>query len=174
LEDCGAAGIVLPSIFEEEIEAEAAQVERLTTARAESFPEALSYFPAAIDCGTGPHEYLETIRRTREAVAVPVIASLNGASRSAWHDYAKLVEEAGASAIELNLYFVPSDLCLTGPEVEDLHLDALRSAKAASALPRAVKLSPYFSVPGNMAMALSEPARTGSFCSIAFTSPISI
>ena len=88
------------------------------TARGESFPEALSYFPAAIDCGTGPHEYLETIRRTREAVAVPVIASLNGASRSGWHDYAKLVEEAGASAIELNLYFVPSDLCLTGPEVE--------------------------------------------------------
>jgi dihydroorotate dehydrogenase (fumarate) len=161
LEDCGAAGIVLPSIFEEEIEAEAAQAQRLTTAHGESYAEALSYFPAGIGYGTGSHGYLELIRRARESVAIPVIASLNGAGRSGWHDYAKLVEEAGASAIELNLYFVPSDLSLTGVQVESLHLDVLKSVKAAATIPVAVKVGPYFSAPGNMAMALSEAGADG-------------
>lgn len=93
LEDCGAAAVVLPSIFEEEIEAEAAESERLTIARGESFAEALSYFPAAIGYGIRPHAYLDLIRRAREALAIPVIASLNGISPAGWRDYARLVEE---------------------------------------------------------------------------------
>ena len=161
LEDCGAAAVVLPSIFEEEIEAEEAEVERLTSFRGESFPEALSYFPAEVNYSIGPQAYLENLRRAREAVAIPVIASLNGISRSGWCDYARLVEKAGANAIELNAYFVPSDLSLTGVEVENLYLDLVRSVKSAVSIPVAVKLSPYFSAPGRMAIALAEAGADG-------------
>ena len=161
LEDCGAAAVVLPSIFEEQIEAEEAETERLTTFRGESFPEALSYFPAAIDHSTGPQRYLENLRRAREAVAIPVIASLNGISRSGWCDYARLVEQAGADAIELNAYLVPSDLSLSGVEVETLYLEVVRSVKSAVSIPVAVKLSPYFSAPGRMAIALAGAGADG-------------
>jgi len=161
LEDCGAAAVVLPSIFEEQIEAEEAETERLTTFRGESFPEALSYFPAAIDHSTGPQRYLENLRRAREAVAIPVIASLNGISRSGWCDYAQLVEQAGADAIELNAYFVPSDLSLSGVEVETLYLDVVRSVKSAVSIPVAVKLSPYFSALGRVALALAAAGADG-------------
>ena len=161
LEDCGAAAVVLPSIFEEEIEAEEAETERLTILRSESFPEALSYFPAAVNYSIGPQAYLENLRRAREAIAIPVIASLNGISRSGWCDYAQSVEQAGANAIELNAYFVPSDLSLTGGEVEHLYLDPLRSVKSAVSIPIAVKLSPYFSAPGRMAIALAEAGADG-------------
>lgn len=125
----------------------------MTVARGESFPEALTYFPAAVAYGTGPHEPLEIIRRAREAVAIPVIASLNGISASGWRNYAQLVEEAGASAIELNPYFIPSDLALSGREVENFYLEVVKSVKAAVSIPVAVKLSPYFSTPGHMALA---------------------
>jgi dihydroorotate dehydrogenase (fumarate) len=161
LEDCGAAAVVLPSIFEEQIEAEEAETERLTIFRGESFPEALSYFPAAVKYSTGPQAYLEQLRRAREAIAIPVIASLNGVSRSGWCDYARLVENAGASAIELNAYFVPSDLSLAGTEVENLYLDVVRSVKSVVSIPVAVKLSPYFSAPGRMLMALAEAGADG-------------
>jgi dihydroorotate dehydrogenase (fumarate) len=161
LEDCGAAAVVLPSIFEEQIEAEEAESERLTTFRGESFPEALSYFPAAVNYSIGPQAYLENLRRAREAVAIPVIASLNGISGSSWCDYAQLVEQAGANAIELNAYFVPSDLSLMGVEVEKLYLDLVRSVKSAVSIPAAVKLSPYFSAPGHMAISLAEAGADG-------------
>ena len=161
LEDCGAAAVVLPSIFEEQIEAEEAETERLTTFRGESFPEALSYFPAAIDHSTGPQRYLENLRRAREAVAIPVIASLNGISRSGWCDYARLVEQAGADAIELNAYLVPSDLSLSGVEVETLYLEVVRSVKSAVSIPVAVKLSPYFSALGRVALALAAAGADG-------------
>jgi dihydroorotate dehydrogenase (fumarate) len=161
LEDCGAAAVVLPSIFEEQIETEEAESERLTTFSAESFPEALSYFPAAVNFSVGPQVHLETLRRAREAIAIPVIASFNGVSRSGWCDYARLVEQAGANAIELNAYFVPSDLSLTGAEVESLYLDVVRSVKSAVSIPVAVKLSPYFSAPGRMAIALAEAGADG-------------
>jgi dihydroorotate dehydrogenase (fumarate) len=140
LEDCGAAAVVLPSIFEEQIEAEEAETERLTTFRGENFPEALSYFPAAVDDSVGAQAYLEKLRRARESIAVPVIASLNGISRAGWCDYARLVEQAGASAIELNAYFVPSDLSLTSAQVENRYLDMVRSVKSVVSIPIAVKL----------------------------------
>lgn len=161
LEDCGAGAVVLPSIFEEQIAAEEAEAERLTIARSESFAEALSYFPAAIGSGTGPYAYLDLIRRAREAVAIPVIASLNGISHAGWQDYAQQVEEAGASAIELNAYFIPTDLSLSGRDIESRYVDMLKSVKAAVTIPVAVKLGPYFSAPGHMARALAESGADG-------------
>jgi dihydroorotate dehydrogenase (fumarate) len=161
LEDCGAAAVVLPSIFEEQIEAEAAAAERLTTEHGESFAEALSYFPATIGCGTGPHAYLDLIRRARAAVAIPIIASLNGISAPGWRDYARQVEAAGASAIELNPYFIASDPSLSGGEIECRYLDVVRSVKAAVTIPVAVKLGPYFSAPGHMAKALAAAGADG-------------
>ena len=161
LEDCGTAAVVLPSIFEEQIEAEEAEAERLTILRSESFPEALSYFPAAVNYSIGPQAYLEHLRRAREAVAIPVIASLNGISRSGWCEYARLVGQAGANAIELNAYFVPSDLSLSGGEVENLYFDVVRSVKSAVSIPIAVKLSPYFSAPGRMAISLAGAGADG-------------
>jgi dihydroorotate dehydrogenase (fumarate) len=161
LEDCGAGAVVLPSIFEEQIEAEMAEAERLTMAHGESFAEALSYFPATIGYGIGPHAYLELIRQARKAVTIPVIASLNGISHTGWCDYARLVEQAGASAIELNAYFIPSDPSVSGREIENRYLDVLKSVKAAVAIPLAVKLGPYFSAPGHMARLFAEAGADG-------------
>ena len=161
LEDFGAAAVVLPSIFEEQLEAEAIEIERLTTAPSESFAEALSYFPAAIGNWSEPRRYLDIIRRAREAVAIPVIASLNGISPAGWRDYARMVEQAGASAIELNAYFIASDLRLSGSQVEDAYLETLRAVKAAVSIPVAVKLSPYFSALGHVIRALDAAGADG-------------
>jgi len=113
LEDSGAAAIVLPSIFEEQIEAEAQRYDHLTGAGSDSFPEALSYFPQPANFRIGPDHYLDLIDRAVEAVAIPIIASLNGTTDEGWIGYAKQIEEAGAKGIELNVYFIPSDLSLT-------------------------------------------------------------
>ena len=156
LEDAGAGAVVLPSLFQEEIEAEAARYERLTTAHDDSWPEGLSNFPKLADTEHGPHHYLELVRRARQAVSVPVIASLNGISNEGWISYAKQLEQAGASGIELNIYFIPTDLAATGRDVEQRYLDILRSVRAAVSIPIAMKLSPYFSAIGNMAMALTD------------------
>jgi len=156
LEDAGAAALVLPSLFQEEIEAEAARYEHLTTVHDDSWPEGLSNFPKLADARHGPHHYLELVRRARQAVEVPVIASLNGISDEGWTSYAKQLEQAGANGLELNIYFIPADLAATGRDVEQRYLDVLRSVRAAVSIPVAVKLSPYFSSVGNMAMALHE------------------
>jgi len=161
LEDCGAAAVVLPSIFEEQIEAEAAELERFTATPNESFAEALSYFPSAASYQTGPHHYLEIIRRARAAVEIPVIASLNGIDRSGWRDYARLVEEAGASAIELNAYFIASDLSLSAEAVEAAYLEAVQTVKAAVSLPVGVKLSPYFTSLGDVVRKLVDAGADG-------------
>ena len=156
LEDAGAAALILPSLFQEEIEAEAARYEHLTSAHDDSWPEGLSNFPKLPDAQHGPHHYLELVRRARQAVGVPVIASLNGISDEGWTSYAKQLEQAGATALELNIYFIPADLAATGRDVEERYLDILRSVRAAVTIPVAVKLSPYFSSVGNMAMALHD------------------
>jgi dihydroorotate dehydrogenase (fumarate) len=161
LEDAGAAAVVLPSLFEEQIEAEVARYDHLTSANAESSPEALSYFPAPAEYSVGPHAYLDLIRRARAAVDIPVIASLNGTTDEGWISYARSMEEAGASAIELNVYFIPADLSLTGAEVERLYLDILRHVRATVSIPIAVKLSPHFSAVGNMALALEKAGANG-------------
>jgi dihydroorotate dehydrogenase (fumarate) len=156
LEDAGAAAMVLPSLFQEEIEAEAARYEHLTSAHDDSWPEGLSNFPKLPDAQHGPYQYLELVRRARQAVGVPVIASLNGISNEGWTSYAKQLEQAGANGLELNIYFIPADLAATGRDVEQRYLDILRSVRAAVSIPIAIKLSPYFSSVGNMALALED------------------
>jgi dihydroorotate dehydrogenase (fumarate) len=161
LEDNGAAAVVLPSIFEEQIEQEADEIERLTVARADSFAEALTYFPRTEAYQTGTHRYLETIRAARAAVDIPVIASLNGVSSSGWTGYARDLEQAGASAIELNVFFIPTDPYLTGAEVERRYREVLLAVKSAVSIPVAMKLSPYFSSTGAMIRELDGAGADG-------------
>jgi dihydroorotate dehydrogenase (fumarate) len=156
IEDAGAAAMVLPSLFQEEIEAEAARYDHLTGAHDDSWPEGLSNFPKLVGAHQGPHHYLELVRRAREAVGVPVIASLNGISNEGWTSYARLLEQAGASGIELNIYFITADLGSTGADVERHYFQILKSVRAAVSIPVAVKLSPYFSSVGNMVLKLQE------------------
>jgi dihydroorotate dehydrogenase (fumarate) len=156
LEDAGAAAIVLPSLFQEEIEAEDARYVRLTAAHDESWAEASTSFPVLGDTQAGPHHYLELIRRASEATAIPIIASLNGDSNEGWTAYAKSIEQAGAQGLELNVYFIPADISLTGRDVEQRYLDILSSVRRAVSIPVAIKLSPYFSSIGNMALALQD------------------
>ncbi|SDS82616.1 dihydroorotate dehydrogenase-like protein [Bradyrhizobium canariense] len=161
LEDAGAAALILPSLFQEEIEAETARYEHLTSVHDDSWPEGLSNFPKLADAQHGPHEYLELVRRARRAAGVPVIASLNGISDEGWTSYARQLEQAGANGLELNIYFIAADLATTGRDVEQRYLDILQSVRAAVSIPIAIKLSPYFSAVGNMAMALEDAGADG-------------
>ena len=153
LEDAGVAAIVLPSLFEEQIDAQMRQYETLTAAGLESSPEAERYFPQSDE--PGPQEYLDLIRRAVAAVDIPIIGSLNGTTDEGWTGYAKLIEEAGASGLELNVYFIPTDLSLTGRDVEERYLDILRAVRDAVDIPIAIKLGPYFSSIGQMALAFA-------------------
>ena len=156
LEKAGVAAVVLPSLFEEQIEGEAASYDHLTSANTESSPEALSYFPEPFDYNVGPHAYLDLIRRARAAVDIPIIASLNGTTDEGWISYARSIEEAGANGLELNIYFIPADLTLSGAQVEQRYLDILTHVRKTVSIPIAVKLSPYFSAVGSMALALEK------------------
>jgi dihydroorotate dehydrogenase (fumarate) len=161
LEDGGAAAIILFSLFEEQIRLENAATEHLLEAGTESFPEALDYFPEIDDYEVGPEPYLELIRRAREATDIPILGSLNGTTSEGWIDYAEKIEQAGAAALELNVYYIPADLTATGREVEARYLDVLRAVKAAVGIPVAMKLSPFFSAFGEMARWLVEAGADG-------------
>jgi dihydroorotate dehydrogenase (fumarate) len=152
----GVGAIVLSSLFEEQLRQQAVEAIRLVEESAESFPEALSYFPSVADVDGSPRAYLDLIERTVATVDVPVIASLNGVTPRGWTDYARAMQEAGAAAIELNIYGVAGDPEISGREIEQQHVDVLERVKAAVSVPVAVKLSPYFSSPGEMAMRLDE------------------
>jgi dihydroorotate dehydrogenase (fumarate) len=151
LEDGGAAAIVLFSLFEEQIRWENAALQHLSAAGAHTSAEVDDYFPAAADLEAGPGAYLELVRRARAAVRVPVIASLNGTTSEGWVDYACQLHEAGAHAIELNLFHIPADLRVTGREVEQQYEDVVNAVSGAVPIPVAVKLSPFFSATGEMA-----------------------
>ena len=161
LEDAGAAAVVLPSMFAEQIEAEDHRHERLRSVGADSSPETSSYFPAGQCNGHASERYLELIRGARAAIDIPVIASLNAASLEDWVDYATLVQEAGASALELNIYFVAADLSLNAGKVEIRYLDIVRAIRQRVSIPLAVKLSPYFSALGAMAVELGRAGADG-------------
>lgn len=156
LEDHGAAAVVLPSLFEEQIVAERHEFELRTDATANGFAEALTFFPAYNGYGFGPERYLDIVRRAKEAIGIPVIASLNCTTQEGWMDYARGLQQAGADAIELNIYFIPADLAMTGREVEQRYLDILAGVKASVSLPVAIKIGPYFSAIGAMARALAD------------------
>lgn len=156
LEDHGAAAVVLPSIFEEQILAERHELELRTETTADGFAEALTFFPAYNGYNFGPEPYLDIVRRAKDAIGIPVIASLNCVSHAGWVDYARGLEQAGADAIELNIYFIPADTAMTGRDVEQRYLDILAAVKASVSIPVAVKIGPYFSAIGAMARALAD------------------
>ena len=161
LEDLGAGAVVLPSLFEEQIQQEQQLIDRLETTGADSYAEALTYFPAPESYGIGPAVYLETLHQASRAVHIPVVASLNGITNQGWIEYAHQMEEAGASAIELNIYFISAAPNADGREVEDRYLGILKAVKRAVKIPVAVKLSPYFSGMGHMAVQLVEAGADG-------------
>jgi dihydroorotate dehydrogenase (fumarate) len=145
LEDAGAAAIVMYSLFEEQIAHETAEVEHYLSYGTESFPEALTYFPEPSDYNLGPEEYVELIRKAKESLEIPVIGSLNGISVGGWMEYAKKIESAGADALELNVYYIPTDPRLTAADVEDRYAEILQTVKQNVRIPIAMKLSPFFS-----------------------------
>src|SRR6266498_1534803 len=161
MEDAGASAIVLYSLFEEQLRLEHEALDYYLSYGSESFAEALSYFPAPGTFKSGPEEYLEHVRKAKQAVDIPVIASLNGMSSGGWTSYARKLEEAGADALELNVYFVPTEMDITGAEVESIYLDILRSVKSQVKIPVAIKISPFFSSMANMAMRLVEAGADG-------------
>jgi dihydroorotate dehydrogenase (fumarate) len=156
LAGAGVGAIVLFSLFEEQLREEAALNARLVDAPAESFAEALDYVPAVAKEDGGPRRYLSLLERAAAAVDVPVIASLNGVTPEGWTDYARAMQDAGAAAIELNIYYLPGDPETSGRDVEQRHIDVLERVKDAVTVPVAVKLSPYFSATGEMALRLDE------------------
>jgi dihydroorotate dehydrogenase (fumarate) len=133
----------------------------LADAGTESFAESLSYFPAAADAEVTPRRYLSLVERAAAAVDIPVIASLNGVTTGGWTDYATALQDAGAAAIELNIYHLPSDPVLPGRDVEQRHVEILTTVKAVVTVPVAVKLSPYFSSTGEMALRLDGVGADG-------------
>src|SRR5947209_13331297 len=150
LEDAGASAIVLYSLFEEQLRQESVELEHHLNVGTESFAESLTYFPQAADYRTGPDGYLEHIRRAKAAVDVPIVASLNGSSLGGWTAFAQKVEEAGADAIECNIYFLATDISASSLQIENVYLDTVRTVKLAVHIPVAVKLSPFFSNMANM------------------------
>ena len=161
MEDAGAAAVVLYSLFEEQVNQESHTLDHYLTQGVESFAEALTYFPEASEYQSSPAEYLEHIRRAKEAMDIPIIASLNGVSTGGWIGYARDIEQAGADALELNVYYLPTDIHLGSGEVEQIYLDILRDVKATISIPVTMKLSPYFSAIANMAHRLSEAGADG-------------
>jgi dihydroorotate dehydrogenase (fumarate) len=162
LADAGVGAVVLPSLFEEELRHQADQDSRLASAGTESFPEALSYLPDTT-FDHWPHRYLHLIEQARAAAGsgVPVIASLNGVSTGGWTDYATAMQEAGAAAIELNIYYLPGDPLIPARDAERRYTEILISVKAAVRIPVAVKIGPYFSSPGEMATILDRADADG-------------
>ena len=156
LADAGVSAIVLPSLFEEQVREEEALNERLVEAGTESFAESLSYFPQAAEEEHGPERHLSLVERAAAAVDVPVIGSLNGITPGGWTEYGRAMQDAGAAAIELNIYYLPGDTRTPGRAVEQRCVDILAQVKEAVTVPVAVKLSPYFSSPGELALRLDK------------------
>jgi dihydroorotate dehydrogenase (fumarate) len=161
VEEAGAAAAVLPSLFEEQIEHDAEEIGKAYEFGTDSFAEALTYFPEQEDYRTGPEQYLETIAAAKKAVRFPIIASLNGSSRGGWVRYAKMMQEAGADALELNVYFVAAEIDMTAGDVESRYLDLVAAVKESISIPLAVKIGPYFSALANMGVRLSEAGADG-------------
>ena len=154
LEDAGASAVVLYSLFEEQLRQESLELDFYLNEGTESFAESLSYFPESSEYNLGPDEYLEHIRKAKAAVNVPIIASLNGSSVGGWIQYATQIEEAGADALECNVYWIVADPNTTSAEVEQHYIDILEAVKTAVHIPVAIKLSPFFSNFANMAKRL--------------------
>ncbi len=161
MEDAGASAIVLHSLFEEQIHNESLELHWHLTQGTDSHPEAMTYFPDPQELRAGPEGYLTHIARAKRAVTTPVIASLNGSTPTGWTGFAKRIEEAGADALEVNLYHIPTDMDLTGALLEEQYLEVFRAVRAEVSIPVAVKLSPFFTNFANMARRFDEAGANG-------------
>lgn len=161
LEDAGVAAVVLPSLFEEQIEHDEMASHNLMLSGTELSPEARGFFPEMQNYNTGPDNYLKLISEAKKALAVPVIPSLNGYTPGGWTRIAKQFEQAGADAIELNIYFLATDPENTSAEIEKRYIDLVASVSSMVSIPVAVKVSPYFSAMANMAARLARAGASG-------------
>jgi dihydroorotate dehydrogenase (fumarate) len=161
MEDAGAGAVVLYSLFEEQIGLEANELGHVLSRGAQSLADASGYFPGQLEYTRDPDAYVEHVRRAKEAVDIPIIASMNGISKGGWLEYSKKIAEAGADGLELNIYFIPTTTRLFGMDVETLYLDILKSVKQQVNIPVAVKLSPFFSALPNFADQLVDAGADG-------------
>ncbi|MCM8776067.1 MAG: dihydroorotate dehydrogenase-like protein, partial [Candidatus Omnitrophica bacterium] len=156
MEDAGASAVVLYSIFEEQIRQERYELHHHLTSHTESFPESLSFFPEPAEYHLGPEGYLDHIRQAKEAVDIPVIASLNGCSIGGWTDFAKKIEQAGADALELNIYNIPSNMDRTAAQIEQDYVEILKAVKSEVKIPVALKISGFFTNIAHVAKRFDE------------------
>jgi dihydroorotate dehydrogenase (fumarate) len=161
LEDAGAAAVVMYSLFEEQIAQETETLDHYLSSNKYIYAESTDFYPEVFEFNTGPEEYLDLISAAKHAVDVPIIGSLNGVSTGGWTEYAERIQEAGADALELNVYYIPTDITMSGADVEKMYVDVVQAVKGAVSIPVAVKLNPYFSATANMAYQLSEAGADG-------------
>jgi dihydroorotate dehydrogenase (fumarate) len=156
MEDNGAGAVVLFSLFEEQIRKEEDRFKAVISGTTNSFAEALDYFPGLEDFNVGTDEYLENIHKAKARVKIPIIGSLNGITNEGWIDYSKMMEQAGADGIEINIFFIPGDHNMSSSEVEHRYLNIIQSIKQVVKIPVSVKLNPYFSSMGNMSLRMKH------------------
>ena len=161
MEDAGAGAVVLFSLFEEQIRGETARFEKVSAATSSISPEGSDYFPDLRDYPFGPDRYLDIIRKAKERADFSIIASLNGITPEGWIDYARVIEQAGADALELNVYFIPADVRLTAEDVEERYLEIVKMVRETVRIPIAVKLNPFFSSIGNMSKRFCDAGADG-------------
>jgi dihydroorotate dehydrogenase (fumarate) len=161
LEDAGASAIVMYSLFEEQIRQDSAELETRLSAGTESFAESVTYLPRPSEFNAGPEEYLRQIRQAKDAVKIPIIGSINGATVGGWIDYAKRIEEAGADAVECNIYKIACAPDVSSAQIEQIYIDIVKAIKAAVKIPVAIKVSPYFSNMSYMAKQLDDAGADG-------------
>ena len=161
LEDAGASAVVMYSLFEEQIVHESLALDHYLNRGTDTYAESLTYFPDLQHYNVGPEEYLELIRKAKAAVNIPVIGSLNGVSTGGWIDYARKIEQAGADALELNVYYVPTDTMLTSQELEQTYFDLVKDVRAQVRIPLAIKLNPFFTALPNVASRLAGAGANG-------------
>jgi dihydroorotate dehydrogenase (fumarate) len=161
MEDAGASAVVLHSVFEEQVRGEQDAIQYHLMYGTDSFPESLTFFPKPAEFLTGPEEYLSQIRNAKEAVRVPIIASLNGTGIGGWIEYAKQIQQAGADALELNVYSIPTEMDRAAQEIEQSYIDIATAVKSVISIPIAMKLSPFFSNMANMAKRLDHAGVNG-------------
>jgi dihydroorotate dehydrogenase (fumarate) len=161
LEDAGASAVVMYSLFEEQIVHESLALDHFLNRGADSYAEALSYFPDLDNYNIGPDAYLELIQKAKQTVDIPIIGSLNGVTSGGWIDYAKKIEQAGADALELNEYYIPTDIHLSTQEVEEAYINLVKDVRSQLNIPLAVKLSPYFTALPYFANLLTKAGANG-------------
>ncbi len=161
MEDAGAAAVILPSLFEEQLRADRLELTERLEQGTESFAEATSYFPEPEEFKVGPETYLDHIAKAKAALGIPLIASLNGSTLGGWTEYAKQIQDAGADALELNIYAIPTEAEITGAQVEEMYVGIVKEVRRQVTIPVSVKLSPFFTNFANMAKRLDDAGANG-------------